>query len=338
MVGRPRIELGTSVLSGLQGHDNHLLNGHPAYHSQPPISIHAAFNSFLKNGAHRSAHTITTLNDRVGPFTEYLARVGVQDALSISREHVDGFLAMIAKGRTGKPLAYSTLYDFTKSVKAFCNHIADNLAPDDWRNPVRRLPAKPPQTVIRPLSHAQVRALLNLVDTLAPTAFLRSRNKAVVYLLLDGALRIGELLGANRDDLHDDGALRVIGKGAKEREVSLSSESLAAVREYLALRKDKCPRLIVADDGQPITYDGVKDLFHYWKQESNGQFTGVRLSAHTLRHTSATMRRMAGMSEGDLQTFLGHATPAMTRHYSQFALAKAANAAAVRTSPMLMLV
>ena len=43
------------------------------------------------------------------------------------------------------------------------------------------------------------------------------------------------------------------------------------------------------------------------------------------------------MSEGDLQTFLGHRTPAMTRHYSAFALARTANAAAIRTPPVEML-
>ena len=47
-----------------------------------------------------------------------------------------------------------------------------------------------------------------------------------------------------------------------------------------------------------------------------------------------TMRRIAGMSEGDLQTFLGHSSPVMTRHYSQFALARSANQATIRTSPI----
>ncbi len=37
------------------------------------------------------------------------------------------------------------------------------------------------------------------------------------------------------------------------------------------------------------------------------------------------------MSAGDLQTFLGHTSPVMTRHHSAFALSRYANAAALRT-------
>ena len=83
-----------------------------------------------------------------------------------------------------------------------------------------------------------------------------------------------------------------------------------------------------------MTYYCVKSLFHRWKKAAPTAFQGVRLSAHTLRHTSATLRRVAGIPEGDLQTFLGHSTPEMTRHYSAFALSKAANTAAIRTSPI----
>jgi len=274
------------------------------------------------------------LTERVGPFVDYLTGHGVQDALGITRDQVEAFLRAIAQGRHGKPLAPSTVYDFTKSVKAFCNYIADNLAPDDWRNPVRKLPCKPPQTVIRPLSQAQVTALLALSDQHSPIPLLRARNKAMLYLLLDGALRIGELLNARRADLNAEEMLRVLGKGAKEREAALSDETLGVVRAYLAQRTDASPCLIATERGRQMNYDGVKSLFQRWKSAGGEAFTGVRLSPHTLRHTSATMRRTAGMSEGDLQTFLGHATPAMTRHYSAFALAKAANVAARRTSPV----
>ena len=131
--------------------------------------------------------------------------------------------------------------------------------------------------------------------------------------------------------------LRVYGKGAKEREVALATPTLQRIQDYLALRKDSAPFLFVSQDGAQMTYEGVKSLFHLWQKAAPTTFQGVRLSAHTLRHTSATLRRVAGMSEGDLQTFLGHATPAMTRHYSAFALSKSANIAARRTSPLLAL-
>ena len=103
------------------------------------------------------------------------------------------------------------------------------------------------------------------------------------------------------------------------------------------MRLDTSGQLFVSEVGENLGYEAIKSLFHRWKAADPETFKNVRLSAHTLRHTSATFRRLAGMSEGDLQTYLGHATSQMTRHYSAAALARSANNAARQTSPVLEL-
>ena len=241
---------------------------------------------------------------------------------------------IISKGRRGRPLSPASVFGFTKDVRAFVNYIADTLAPDHWRNPVRKLVCRHPQVVIHPLSQSQIDALLAVTESLDVTPLLKFRHKAMIYVLLDGALRISELMNALKQDLAPDGVLRVFGKGAKEREVAPSSVTLTAAQRYTALRCDESPFLFTTEEGTQLMYEGIKSLFHRWRQAAPAAFQGVRLSAHTLRHTSATMRRIAGMSEGDLQTFLGHSSPVMTRHYSAFALSRSANAAALRTSPV----
>ena len=152
--------------------------------------------------------------------------------------------------------------------------------------------------------------------------------------LLDGALRIGELLTARKADLSSDGLLVAHGKGAKTRQIALSETTLVAIGDYARQRSDSSDCIFVTNDGSRLSYEGIKSLFHRWKAADPETFKNVRLSAHTLRHTSATFRRLAGMSEGDLQTYLGHATSAMTRHYSAAALARSANNAARQTSPI----
>ncbi len=64
---------------------------------------------------------------------------------------------------------------------------------------------------------------------LAPTLLLKARNRAILLTLLDGALRIGELLNAQIADLGGDGILRVYGKGAKQREVTLAPRAITAI-------------------------------------------------------------------------------------------------------------
>jgi site-specific recombinase XerD len=301
--------------------------------AQPSATLHEGLDAFTAKSAHKSQKTRETVRERLLPFLDYLARAGVYDPLSITRAQVDGFLTEIAKGRRGKPLSQASMHGFTKDVKAFLTHVGDTLAPEDWRNPANKLRLSQPRTVIHPLSATQLQVLLGLADT-AASPIIRARNRALLYVLIDGALRISEALGATKYQLGEDGILRVIGKGQKEREVALAPRTFEAIAEYMLLRSDRSPMLIVTEHGQPLKYSGAKMLFRRWREAAPEAFRGVRLSAHTLRHTSATMRRIAGMSEGDLQTFLGHATPAMTRHYSAFALSRAANTAARRTSPI----
>ena len=300
----------------------------------PSANLADSFEKFLRCSVHRSHKTIATLRERLIPFVDYVAHYGIGNPLDTTREHVDGFLAEISKGRRGKPLSPASVFGFTKDVQAFINYIADNLAPEDWHNPVRKLQCKHPQVTIHPLSRGQIGTVLAVAESRAPTATLKARSRAMLYTLLDGALRISELMNALTIHLKQDGLLRVFGKGAKEREVALAPRTVTAIQEYHTLRNDESPFLFVTEDGNQLAYEGVKSLFHRWRDGAPAAFQGVRLSAHTLRHTSATMRRLAGMSEGDLQTFLGHTTAAMTRHYSVFALSRSANGAARRTSPV----
>jgi len=291
--------------------------------------------SFIYSSAHKSPKTIKTLRETLDPFVGYLYHHGVDDHLAIKRQHVEGFTREISQGRKGKPLSPTSVFAFTKDIRAFINYVADEWSPEEWPNPVRRIKCKRPQVFIQPLSRDQLLRLFEVAEDTAPSQLVASRNRAMLLTLIDGALRAGELISVRKDDLATDGSLVVHGKGAKTRQVALSEATVAAIDSYLARRSGGSDYLFVSDGGSGLGYEAIKSLFHRWKKADPHSFTNIRLSAHTLRHTSATMRRLAGMSEGDLQTYLGHATSAMTRHYSAAALASSANSVARQTSPVV---
>ena len=304
------------------------------YDSKDTLKLADVLSSFIYSSAHKSPKTIKTLHETLNPFIDYLQRDGVEHHLSITRQHVEGFIREISQGRRGKPLSPASVFAFTKDVRAFINYVADEWAPEDWLNPVRRIKCKRPQVFIRPLSRVQLLKLLELVETTANSRLISARNRAMLLTLIDGALRVGELLSVSKNDLSIDGTLVVYGKGAKTRQVALSEKTVIAIDDYLMKRSDDAKQLFVSEAGKRLGYEAIKSLFHRWKAADPETFKNVRLSAHTLKHTSATFRRLAGMSEGDLQTYLGHATSAMTRHYSAAALARSANNAARQTSPI----
>ena len=166
--------------------------------------LKGALTSFIQSGAHRSPKTIETLKVRLEPFIEHLSASNVDDVLDIRFEHVREHLFKIGQGRRGKPLSPASVFDYTKDVQAFLNYIAKTLAPEDWRNPARYIVCRHPQVSIHPLPQAQVDAVLSVAESLAPTVFLKARNMALLYMLLDGALRISELLAATKYQLVED--------------------------------------------------------------------------------------------------------------------------------------
>ena len=58
--------------------------------------------------------TVSTLSERLRPFTAYLDGIGILDLLHITREHVDGFLIEIAQGRRGNLLSPASVFGFAK--------------------------------------------------------------------------------------------------------------------------------------------------------------------------------------------------------------------------------
>ena len=90
---------------------------------------------------------------------------------------------------------------------------------------------KLPRSLPRPLTVDEVTRLLDAPD---PVATVGVRDRAILELLYGAGLRISELVGLDVDDVDlDQGSVRVLGKGGKEREVPLGRDGREAVAAYL---------------------------------------------------------------------------------------------------------
>lgn len=131
-------------------------------------------------------------------------------------------------------------------------------------------------------------------------------------LFLDTGLRLAELTGLRRTDLHlDDGRLKVFGEGQKERIVPIGFRATGSLREYLANAGERRDSVFLNNDGSRLTPNTVKMLFGRLRAR-----TGLpKLHPHLLRHTFATRFLMAGGDVFSLQEIVGHTTLEMTRRY-----------------------
>lgn len=166
----------------------------------------------------------------------------------------------------------------------------------------------------------QVEALLAAVASQpAPTPRaerLRRRDLACVHLLYGCGLRASELVGLRIYDVDlEQGTLRCLGKGNKQRLVPLNRRAVAALREYLAGRKSGSPAwLLPGTKGRPLTRQALWRRLHRY-----GVLAGCRLYPHLLRHSFATQMLEGGADLRSLQTLLGHADIQTTQIYTHVA-------------------
>jgi integrase/recombinase XerD len=188
-------------------------------------------------------------------------------------------------------------------------------------DPTLRLQAaRQPLRVPKILSEAQVEALLAAPDTDTPLGL---RDRTMIELMYASGLRVSELVGLKTVYLSlDEGALRVTGKGSKERLVPFGAEAHAWVRRYLSearaaiLKGQASDALFVTARGGPMT----RQMF--WKLiKAHALKAGIHapLSPHTLRHAFATHLLNHGADLRAVQMLLGHADISTTTIYTHVA-------------------
>jgi len=185
---------------------------------------------------------------------------------------------------------------------------------------LKLLTARQPLRVPKTLSEAQVEALLGAPDVATPLGL---RDRTMLELMYASGLRVSELVGLKSVHLSlSDGALRVTGKGSKERLVPFGDEAHEWLRRYLAgargaiLGRQSSDSLFVTARGGPMTRQMFWKLVKAHALHAEVQ---VPLSPHTLRHAFATHLLNHGADLRAVQMLLGHADISTTTIYTHVA-------------------
>ena len=140
-------------------------------------------------------------------------------------------------------------------------------------------------------------------------------------MLYGAGLRISELVGLDVDDVDlEEGSVRVLGKGGKEREVPLGAFARDAVTAYLARARPVFaskaqPRGALPEPaGRPAHATELRPHPRRLVSTPPGSSAGSR--SHTLRHSFATHLLEGGADVRVVQELLGHASVATTQIYT----------------------
>ena len=170
------------------------------------------------------------------------------------------------------------------------------------------------------LTEAQVEQLLAAPDPAAPLGL---RDRAMLETLYATGLRVSELVALTVSQVNlQAGAIRVVGKGNKERLVPLGEEAIEWLQRYLRearpglLRGQTSEALFPTARGAAMTRQA---FWHNIKRYARVAGIETNLSPHTLRHAFATHLLNHGADLRVLQMLLGHADLSTTQIYTQVA-------------------
>lgn len=208
---------------------------------------------------------------------------------------------------------------FLSSARKFYRYLLQaNLIKVDPTQQIESPKIQPP--VPKSLSEDEVDSLLSQPDL--DTA-LGLRDKAMLELLYSSGLRITELISVEMNQIgFQQGVMRVIGKGNKERIVPIGEEALQAIAQYIRhgraeLANEKVSDwLFLSTRGQRMTRQTFWHRIKFYAKTA-----GIRkhLSPHTLRHAFATHLLNHGADLRTLQMLLGHSDLSTTQIYTYVA-------------------
>lgn len=240
----------------------------------------------------------------------------------IHKEDIEGYL-----NEQSQTLANKSLLNRHIGLSAFWTWcVSEGLCKE---NIIHRIKApKPEEKIVDPLTEEEIRALLTSIQHSKPyklngviagpvefTLPFASRNKAIIFLLLDTGLRVSELCSISLKDLDLKGQhVNVMGKGDKERQLPFSSRTAQAIYKYVGLRAAARPEdpLFLSRGKRRL---GREELAHTLSNIGKRAKVNGRVHPHRFRHTFAINYLRNGGDVYTLQKMLGHSTMEMCRRY-----------------------
>jgi integrase/recombinase XerC len=263
-----------------------------------------------------SDNTLDAYRRDVGGFLGFMTehKGEAQGIAPLTRISVTDMRAWMAFTR-GRDVGARSLARKLSAVKSFYRWLSEREGFDPTAVLSTRAP-KFQRKLPRPLAPEAAQGLIDTLELQSATPWVAARDQAVVTLLYGCGLRISEALGLTGDDLPLGEALRITGKGGKERIVPVIAPARDAVAQYVRL----CP--FDLGPGTPL-FRGVRGgalaprAVQKVTEAARIQL-GLPATAtpHAMRHSFATHLLNAGGDLRAIQELLGHASLSTTQAYT----------------------
>ena len=272
-----------------------------------------------------AANTLSSYRRDLARYVQFLRDRGISDPAAVGESDVTEFLASLREGVSlaegapeRSPLSAASAARTLVAVRGLHKFLA--LEGETVTDPAGAVaPPKAPKRLPKAISVHDVERLLSAASVGDTTASLRDR--AIVEVLYGAGARIGEAVGLDVDDIDlEQGSVRLLGKGSKERIVPLGRFAREAVTAYtvrarpsFAVRGKGTPALFLNQRGGRLSRQSAWKAIHAAAERAD---LGGKISPHTLRHSFATHLLDGGADVRVVQELLGHASVTTTQIYT----------------------
>lgn len=301
----------------------------PANSSEPPSGTQGAvaelpramsgvlaeFVTWLRVERGNSEHTIRAYRGDIEAMMRHLASRGVTQLDEVRVRDLRGWLAaMQADGAS--PATLQRRSGVARVFFAWARR--ESLVAEDPALTLKspRVPRRlPPDLAQADMTEMFEAAMQRAAQTEGP---LGVRDVAILEVLYGSGIRVSELCGLDLADVdHQRGAVRVLGKGNKERTVPLGAPALRALTDWLAVRGQvvgaTTNAVFLGARGARIDPRVVRRVVH---QALEAVPQAPDLGPHGLRHAMATHLLEGGADLRSVQEMLGHASLSTTQIYT----------------------
>jgi integrase/recombinase XerD len=271
-----------------------------------------------------AANTVQSYQRDLRRYAEVLAARGRTDLNAVTSLDVAEFRAALRAGdENHPPLAVTSVGRAVVAVRglhAFAR--AQGLTDDD---PARAVaPPPPPRRLPKAITIDEVERLLEAAGSTGDPDPRALRDRALLEFLYSTGARISEVTGLDVDDLDHlaaDPAVKLSGKGGKQRYVPVGRYAVAALDAYLvrgrpalagAAGRKSSPAVFLNARGGRLTRQGAWGVL----REAAVRSGKSDVSPHTLRHSFATHLLDGGADIRVVQELLGHASVTTTQVYT----------------------
>lgn len=252
--------------------------------------------------------TIASYLEVARSFRSFLISSGMPTTVrGIAREHVESYIAGLLDTRAPATAAkhYRSLQQLFRWL------VNDGEIP---RSPMERMSA--PAVPEQPVPILSLDDLTKLLDSCKGNSFENRRDMALIRMLLDTGMRVGELAGITTEDIDVEAQVaEVMGKGRRGRHVPYGVKTADALNRYLRERRKHkeadSPALWLGKKG-PMTVSGIAQVLARRCRDSGLP----RINPHQFRHTFAHLWLAQGGQEHDLMRLAGWRSREMVGRYA----------------------